>query len=146
MVKYQSGAIRFAFAIFSASIFTFLLPSVQKKMLEEKAPKEPKLIGSVSSGCRLTSLELVVAPSGAVEPKIKDEEMEDSKKFVPVVATISPAKRGVVTVELEGSDDEDQVPKVKKVKKTQKAAGLKMKAKGNTNLAKKKAKAKKCVK
>jgi hypothetical protein len=115
-------------------------------MLEEKTLKEPKLIGSVSSGCRITSLELVAAPSGAVEPKIKDEEIEDCKKFVPDVAPISPAKRGVVTVELEGSDGEDQEPKVKKRKKTQIAAGLKKKVKGNANVALKKSKGKKSVK
>lgn len=115
-------------------------------MLDEKTLKEPKLIGSVSSGCRITSLELVAAPSGAVEPKIKDEEMEECKKFVPVVAPISPAKRGVVTVELEGSDDEAQEePKVKKRKRTQNAVGLKAMGKGVTKLAKKKSKGKKFV-
>jgi hypothetical protein len=115
-------------------------------MLEEKTVMEPTVIGSVSSGCRITSLELVASPIGAVEPKIKDEEIEDIKKFVPDVVPISPTKRGVVTVELEGSDDEAQEPKVKKIKKTKIDTGVKGKGKGKDNLAKKKAKGKKSVK
>jgi len=111
-------------------------------MLEEKNVAAPKLIGTTSCGCRLTSMVLVTAPAGAVEPKIKDEDLDESKVIIPDIKT-TPSKKGVVTIELEGSDDEDQKPKVKKIKKSK--SDLKLKGKGGGKVLKAKTKGKRKV-
>ncbi|XP_059476798.1 p21-activated protein kinase-interacting protein 1-like [Neocloeon triangulifer] len=104
------------------SIFSF-----KKRLSEENGELSvPKLIGSVSTGCRPTCLALVVSPQGAVEPKVKGEQLEE-KILLPEVRPTIP-KRGVVTVELEDSDEEKKKKK-KDIKGRNKNAVAKKKRK-----------------
>ncbi|CAB3368398.1 Hypothetical predicted protein [Cloeon dipterum] len=112
-----------------------------KKISDEEDLGSPKLIGSVSAGCRPTCLALVLAPVDAVQPKVKAEE-EEKKVLVPFEKKVT-NKRGTVTVELEDSDEEDRkLAKVNKLrnkkkkvqkKQTNNAEGEGRKTKKNKN-------------